>query len=281
MKLAYFPNHVALNAHPVITAFLNSCTNAGIELHENSSDADAVVIWSVTWAGRLAPNRLIYEHYRSSGRPVIVLEVGALRRGQTWKIAVNNINADGFYGHKTNLDFDRPVKLGLHPCPERRSKDSILIVAQNNRSLQVQQLQSMEQWIADTVATVKTHTDRPIVVRPHPRNRINLSKLTTDIRIEQPGKLAGTYDSFDIDYQHHAVVNYNSGAGIQAAIAGAPVVVDSTSLAYPVSIAWSAIDQPTQPERYHWLTQISHTEYLVHEIEQGLWLPRLASALPL
>jgi hypothetical protein len=281
MKLAYFPNHVALNAQPVLTAFLNSCKNAGFELLENSSDADAAVIWSVTWAGRLAPNKLVYDHYRSTGRPVIVLEVGALRRGLTWKIAVNNITADGFYGHKKDLDFDRPVKLGLHPSPNFVPKPSILIVAQNNRSLQVENLESVEQWVARTVTTVQTHSDRPIVVRPHPRNKLNLAKLGSDIRIEQPRKLVDTYDSFDIDYQHHVVINHNSGAGIQAAIAGAPVVVDSTSLAYPVSTAWHTIEQPARTERYHWLTEISNTEYLLNEIEQGLWIPRLAPALPL
>ena len=70
--------------------------------------ADAAVIWSVLWHGRMRANRAVYEHYRSQNRPVIVIDIGALYRGTTWKLAVNHITRDGYYGHESNLDRDRP-----------------------------------------------------------------------------------------------------------------------------------------------------------------------------
>jgi hypothetical protein len=73
----------------------------------------------------------------------------------------------------------------------------------------------------------------------------------------------------------HAVVNYNSGPGIQAAIAGVRPLTDSSSLAHPVGINWNEIEQPYTVDRDLWLTQICHTEYTVQEIQQGLWLKRL------
>jgi hypothetical protein len=281
MKLAYFPKYCALNSHEPMQAFLHSCRNNGIEPVEDSLDAAAAVIWSVTWAGRLAGNKSIYRHYRQTGRPVIIVEVGSLHRGQTWKIAVNNITAEGYYGHQLNLDWDRPKKLKLLSPQKFAAKDSVLIVVQNSQSLQTEQLQSVDQWVVDTVQHVKTYSSRPIVVRPHPRCRLDATMLPSNCQLETPKKLVNTYDSFDIDYQHHAVINYNSGAGVQAALAGAAVIVDPSSLAAPVSQAWQCIENPQQIDQTQWHVEIAHTEYLTNEIERGLWLPRLAPRLPL
>jgi Ni,Fe-hydrogenase III small subunit len=279
MKLAYFPNHCALNSAVPMRAFLQSCQRYGIELAENSMDADAAVIWSVTWTGRMSGNQQIYKYYRQTGRPVIVLEVGAIHRGHTWKVAINNITADGFYGHQTALDHDRPKKLKIPTFKCSTTKKSILVVAQNNCSLQVEKLQSIDHWIQDTVAKLRSYTDRLIIIRPHPRSRCGIQMLPNNVFIETPKKLANTYDSYNIDYCHHAVINYNSGAGVQAAIAGSTIVVDSSSLAYPVAIDLSLIEQPQSIDRLQWLIEISHTEYLTEEIESGQWISRLAPQL--
>ncbi len=281
MKLAYFPKHCALNSYDPMQAFLRSCRNSGIELVENSMTADAAVIWSVTWAGRLQENESVYQAYRQTGRPVIVLEVGALRRGHTWKIAVNNITADGFYGHQDDLDWNRPDKLKLPKASTAPPRSSILIAAQHSRSLQVEQLASVDQWIQDTVREIKAHTDRLIILRSHPRSRVNIGLLPVDVVIQTPVKIPGTHDSFDIDYQHHAVINYNSGAGIQAALAGATVIVDQSSLAYPISSSLADVNHPAEIDQTQWRVEIAHTEYLTEEIERGLWIPRLAPQLPL
>jgi hypothetical protein len=77
----------------------------------------------------------------------------------------------------------------------------------------------------------------------------------------------------------HAVVNYNSGPGIQAAIAGTRPIVDSSSLAYPVGVGFDNIEQPYDIDRQLWLTQICHTEYTVDELKRGIWLHRITPAL--
>jgi hypothetical protein len=264
-----------------MSAFLASCRHNGIDLVENSMDADAVVIWSVTWAGRLAGNQSIYQHYRQTDRPVIIIEIGSLHRGQTWKVAVNHITADGYYGHQENLDWDRPAKLKFVAPQKFISKNSVLVVAQNSQSLQTHQLQSTNQWIVDTAHKIQTYTDRPIVVRPHPRSPFDSSLLPANVQLEIPRKLTGTYDSYNIDYHHHVVINYNSGAGVQAALIGTTVIVDHTSLAAPVSIDMCDIEQSVMTDRDQWRVEIAHTEYLIEEIQQGLWIPRLAPQLPL
>ena len=247
-------------------AMLDSLHAAGIVTQANSRDADAVIIWSVLWAGRMSANQSVWSHYRSLGRPVIIIDVGALYRGETWKIALNCITATGYYGHTQNLDWDRPRKLGISLAINVSRNPRIVIAAQHARSLQVTGLVSMEGWIIDQVERLRAVTDRPIVVRPHPRSALDsagLVHLPADVVIEQPQKIADTYDSYNLAFDCHAIVNHNSGPGIQAALAGTRPIVDSTSLAHPVSVNHSDLDRPYDQDRDQWLVEICHTKVII------------------
>lgn len=273
MRVAYFPNSCARNSDAVMQAVLNSLRRAGHVTVENTLHADAAVIWSVLWSGRMAANRAVWRHYQSLGRPVIIVDVGALYRGQTWKIALNNITADGYYGHTENLDWDRPKKLGINLAINVSRNPRIVIAAQHNRSLQVDNLDNYEAWITEQIQSLRAATDRPIVIRPHPRCRLRIRP--DHVTIEQPQRIVNTYDSYNLAFDCHVMINYNSGPGIQAALAGTRPIVDSSSLAHPVSIKLEHIEQPYTVDRDQWLTEICHTEYTLTEIEQGLWIPRL------
>lgn len=251
----------------------------GIQTQENSMHSDAAVIWSVLWHGRMQANQQVYAHYRALGRPVVIVEIGALYRGHTWKIAVNNINAHGFYGHTDNIDWDRPRKLGVSLAKQCVSKPHIVLALQHGRSEQVATIHNMTQWIADTLQLARQHTDRPIVIRPHPRFRVTLPNLPRDVTVQQPQPVINSYDSFDMHFDCHAVINYNSGPGIQAAISGVRPVVDQSSLAWPVAVNWVDIERDYSVDRTGWLAQICHTEYTLNEIRSGLWLKRIEPAL--
>jgi len=278
MRVAYFPNQCSLNSVPVVQAMLDSLRNAGHTIEPNSMDADAVVIWSVLWSGRMVSNKQVYEHYRAQDKPVIVADVGALYRGETWKIAVNHINRLGYYGHTENLDWDRPRKLGISLAINFSRNPEILIAAQHRHSLQLVD-QDHEAWITQQIDAIKQISDRPIVIRPHPRSPLHMDSLPKDVIFENPKRITNTYDSFDIHFDYHAVVNYCSGTGIQAAISGTRPVVGVYSLASPVAVAINNIDRPYDTDRDQWLVEICHTEYTLNEIQQGIWLKRIASAL--
>ena len=277
-NVAYFPLQCAKNSQPVMSAVLDCLQARGIQTQENSMTSDAAIIWSVLWAGRMSANQAVYEHYRSQGRPVIIIEIGALYRGNTWKIAVNNITADGYYGHVDNLDWDRPKKLRISLATQFASNPNIIVALQHHRSLQVTGL-DMTGWLHSTLNILKNSTDRPITVRPHPRCKLALTNLPPGVTVEIPNKLPNTYDSYDMHYDCHALVNYNSGPGIQAAIAGVRSIVNSTSLAYPVGVGFADIEQSYTQDRDLWLTQICHTEYTIEELRRGKWIERIAPAL--
>jgi hypothetical protein len=209
---------------------------------------------------------------------VIIIEIGALYRGNTWKIAVNNITADGYYGHLDNLDWDRPQKLKISLATQFNPRPNIVVTLQHDRSLQVAGI-NMTAWLHNTLSTLRQSTDRPITVRPHPRCKLAGINLPPGVAVEIPNRLPNTYDSYDMHYDCHALVNYNSGPGIQAAIAGVRPIVNLTSLAHPVGIGFADIEQPYTQDRELWLTQICHTEYTIEELRRGKWIERITPAL--
>lgn len=278
--LSWFENQCALNSPEVMQAFLQGAKRAGYDIVPNSFETDTVVIWSALWHGRMKPNEEVYRRFRGQNKPVIFIEVGALNRGVTWKVSVNHVTAQGFYGHHNNLDPDRPRRFGVRLNYPKSSRPEILICSQHRASLQVQdQWPNQENWINDRVRKLRQYTDRAIIVRPHPRSQISLSLLESNLQVQTPKKLINTYDSFDFDVNYHAIVNHNSGPGIQAALAGIKPIVDSTSLAFPVSYAMGAIEKPYDIDREQWLIEIAHTEYSTHELAQAIWYARLESNL--
>jgi hypothetical protein len=260
MRVAYFPNQASLNSGPVLTAALQACEKMGLTTAANDMTADAAMIWSVLWHGRMQANQAVYQHFRSLNKPVIIIEVGVLHRNQTWKIALNNITSAGYYGHQQDLDWDRPSKLGIKLQTKTLNHGRVLVAGQHNRSLQLEGV-DQEAWYVQKINEVAD--GRSVIVRPHPRCALDRARFPKNITWEQPRKLVNTYDSFDMHWEFDSVINYNSGPGIQAVIAGVPAVVDQTSLAYNIE------------DREQWLVEICHTEYTVEEIQTGIWLKRL------
>lgn len=272
MRFRLYREHGAMNSEPVFDAFEQGLLALGHTIVENDSDVD--VIWSVLWKGKMAPNAAIYESAKVMNKPIIILEVGSLIRGTTWKVCLNHTTALGFYGHEADLDESRPSKLGLSLKDNPTRKPEILLALQHQDSLQWQRQIPTAEWIEEKIAEIRQYTDRTIVVRPHPRC-IVFTKIRKGVYCERPVRVYGTYDDYDIDYNYHCVVNHNSGPSMQAAIHGTPVICDSTSLAYPVSSLMKTIHNPVLPDREDWFLKLTHTEWTLDEIATGLPLKRL------
>ncbi len=272
MRFRLYREHGALNSKPIFDAFEQGVKSLGHDVVTTNEDVS--VIWSVLWAGRMRNNREIYHRLRNQGKPVIIIEVGNLIRNKTWRICLNHINGLGIFGNDTDLDLTRPQKLGIYLKDRpKHNRSEILIACQHSDSLQWEGMPSMQKWAENTIAEIQRRTNRKIVVRPHPRSLFSLN--TPNVIFERPQRVDNTYDDFNIDYNFHCVVNYNSGPAVQAAIHGSPIICDSSSLAYPVSEKWENIENPQLPNREDWLLKLSHTEWTVEEIAQGIPLGRI------
>jgi hypothetical protein len=274
MKVSLFNNFGARNSVPVFQAIRQGLSKIGHTVVEHDMDADAAVIWSVLWHGRMAKNQAVWNHFRNTNRPVIVAEVGMIHRGTTWKIGVNGTDHSCYNLNIT--DKKRSKRLGLRLQPWQGQGENILIAVQRQDSHQWSSQPPMDQWLNNTVQTIKQYSDRPIVVRLHPRQKV---QVPANCHIQTPIKIQDTYDDFDFDKQlakTWALVNWNSGPGSQAIIKGVPAFVGPMSLASSVAnLDLSQIEKPVRPDREHWLNQLAHTEWTVEEIATGAPILRL------
>lgn len=277
MNISIFNKFGALNSGPVFEAFRNGCKKNRIRVTEHDMSADVAVIWSQLWTGRMAPNRTVWDEFSASGRPVIILEVGQLNRGVTWKMGINGVNARGWFGE--GIEPRRAKKLAVRLQPWQQG-DHILIAMQRTDSEQWAGLPPAQQWLDQTIANLRKYTDRQIVVRPHPRQKL---QPKMGVKFQTPLALHGTYDEFDFRSslaQAWAVVNENSGPGSQAILDGVPAFVGAYSMAAPVAnLDYSQIETPLMPDRAEWLDQLCHTEWTVGEISAGGPLERLLGRL--
>jgi hypothetical protein len=133
----------------------------------------------------------------------------------------------------------------------------------------------MDTYYKETILAVRKVTDKPIVVRSHPRFREGLhwscdmnwyknQSVTWNI----PKHIQQTYDSFDLEHmlKHtYFTVSHSSNAGLNSIINGVPAVVSESSLAYEVG---SKIDKwLSKPDRNNWLRRISYVEWFADEID--------------
>jgi hypothetical protein len=277
MNISIFNKFGALNSGPVFEAFRNGCKKHRIRVTEHNMSADVAVIWSQLWTGRMAPNRAVWNEFSASGRPVIVLEVGQLNRGVTWKMGVNGVNARGWFGE--GIEPGRAKKLAMRLQPWHQG-NHILIAMQRSDSEQWNGLPPAQQWLDQTIAKIREYTNRPIVVRPHPRQKL---QPKMGVKFQTPLPLRGTYDEFDFRSMLSntwAVVNENSGPGSQAILDGVPAFVGAYSMAAPVAnLDYAQIEKPHMPDRAAWLEDLCHTEWTLGEITAGVPIGRLLGRL--
>ena len=279
MKFSLWTAYGALNSRPVFDAFANSLVDNGYTVVYNDNTADVDCIWSVLFNGRMARNKTIWENKK----PTIVLEVGGINRGTTWKVGLNGINRDAYFGEQDN-DRSRAASLGLVCKPWRSNGDFILICGQHDKSLQWQNMPRMSTWFLETYDEIRKYTQRPIVFRPHPRCRLDhIERGLKNVHRQEPNHIANTYDDFDMGFDNvWATVSYSSNPGPHSCINGVPAFVSTHSLAYSVGNDIDFlhdIENPVMPDRQQWLNDYAHTEYTIEEISQGIPLKNLTSKL--
>lgn len=284
MRIEAWPMHGPLNSKTIFQKFIQSIKNTGDEVHENrETNGDVAVIWSVLWRGRMQGYKKIWDRYRSQGKPVIVIEVGGLRRNLSFKIGINGINRDADFANQTFDDTRWPLfKHELRPW--NPTGDLIVICGQHDASEQWKGLPRMSIWIEQQIKEIRRYTSRPILVRPHPRNHIGFDENKfKNVKVRLPKRDYRTYDDTDFKAtleRTWAVVNHSSNPAMEAVIKGIPVFVSESSLCHDVgNISLADINTPAMPNRHSWADKLAYTEWFEDEIEQGIPWQRIKNRL--
>lgn len=116
----------------------------------------------------------------------------------------------------------------------------------------------LDEWIEQTVATLKQHTDRPIVVRQRAPKRID--RIQTDT-------LAQALTNA------HALVTFNSNAATESILLGVPVFTLAPNAAGPVGLQdLTQIETPYYPNSdklYAWASSLAYGQVHITEMKNG------------
>lgn len=286
MKLDVFPNTCARAGVKVMEAFVESLLNSGedVRIYEkgNYGEGDCAVIWSVLWLSSYPTRKKIWEHYKQQSKKVIVLEVGGLIRNKTWRIAIDGINAEATFPQASETP-DRFHKLGLNLQPWNQNGEAIIVCGQNTLSNVWPSGLSTKQFFHQTVASIRKVTDRPIILRPHPRAADKAEDDYGKGVTYQIPKRSGGYDDFDFEQalsKAYGVISYNSNPGLQSVLNGVPVWTHESSLAFSMASGnLNDIGERRFLDREKWAWNLAWKEFTVEEIKDGLPWKRLRDFL--
>jgi hypothetical protein len=139
----------------------------------------------------------------------------------------------------------------------RRPGKNILLIMNTQKPFEFYGL-SKDQWVKDTIDTIRKHTDRPIVIR---EKAGRAERTTTD----------NIYDALKNDVW--ALVTFNSIAAVEAIQAGIPAFALAPTAAAPVSSTdLSLIETPPKlPEDVilKWLASVAYGQFSIDEIVTG------------
>lgn len=158
-------------------------------------------------------------------------------------------------------------KMGMKMQPWQKGGRDILIcppttktmagfVSQEDRIKQ-QLPEQLSQWQQDTIALLREHTDRNIILR---------SKPSIKQRSGQGDTLANYLDNNSI----FAVISLSGCVAPECILRGIPCFVHPTNAAAPVAETdFRKIETPAYPDREEWIRSLSYDMWNIEEIRSG------------
>lgn len=158
----------------------------------------------------------------------------------------------------------------------RTSGDHILLCLQRNSGWSMGSF-DVQDWAIDVIETLRRHSDRPIVVRPHPGDK-NTRKIfdrnSADCRIKFSKRVTLSHNENIVDDLKNcwAAINHNSSPVVGAVIQGVPIFVTDPVRSQCKEVAntdLTMIEKPNLPDRQHWLERISMFHWNFQELKSG------------
>jgi hypothetical protein len=198
------------------------------------------------------------------------------------RYSINGVFYDSSeYANKNSNDVQWNTishNLNLQVKPWKTSGDYVLLLLQRDGGWSMKGLNPLD-WAANKIAKLKSLTNLPIVIRPHPGKVANVSKLIGgNVTLSNPAIRTLKQDLT----RASAALVYNSSSGVAAVLEGVPLFVDDVS-----SVCWQVANRdinrltnPNYPDRTQWIYDLAAAHWSDADGEQGLiykkFLPYLA-----
>lgn len=179
----------------------------------------------------------------------------------------------GFY-FDTDIDDSRWSKisrnLNISLKPWRTNGNHILICLQRHGGWSMRGLSTLE-WLDSTIKTIRTHSQRHIIVRAHPNDK----KIKTILKISYPNVSLSQKSNIKEDLKSAwATILYNSSPSVASAIEGIPVFLTDPYPQHSQSFEiantdLSLIENPKIFERDLWIKRLSMCHWNFEELKSG------------
>lgn len=199
--------------------------------------------------------RPIVQSWRERKRKFIGWDRGYLRRvyatwlprAETMEKSYYRWTINGYQMREIrDVPGDRFAALKLPVSPWRQGGRHIVVAAPSATYLVSHE--GMDGWIEKTVAEIRRHTARPIVVR----DKESSLPLQSELR------------------DAHCLVTHGSIAAVESVVMGCPVFVHPDSAASLVGLTdLSLIETPIYPDRQPWLNALAYSQWNEIELVDG------------
>jgi len=197
------------------------------------------------------------------GLDTVILETGYIKRGagpdHYYAVGLNGLNGRADFKN-ANSPGDRAAQFSHLLRPWQESGNHILLCGQVPWDASVDHIDFLD-WVYKTTGTIKNHTKRDIIYRPHPL-----------ARTRGPW---GTHQSVNYWLEDDlencwCVVTFNSNSGVEAILAGVPAVaMDEGSMIMGVETNIGQIERPNRPDRQQWLNDLCYAQWTPTEMKEG------------
>jgi hypothetical protein len=228
-------------------------------VYEEQDDGNPIVLRGIL------KKKIIHKCWKKK-RPFYYMDTGYFGNEKTssnphaWKYWHRVVKDDLQHGSTIIERSDTRFKqFGKKFHPWKKDGRKILIAKPDEKPMRFYDL-NLEEWLQQTIETIKMYTDRPIVVRE--RNPLRANRIATDT----------LQDALNDDV--FALVTFNSIAAVESVFYGIPAfTLAPTHAAAPVtSNDLTRIDNPLYPDHellYAWACHLAHGQFHVSELKSG------------
>lgn len=265
MKVIVFMPWYNKKLQKPMRAFASGIPNCEIRDVRQYEDCDIAVIFGLvkkTYSATHTKEVILKKH---SGRSLIVMESAFYNRKKYFAIGFSGIHGSAdFRSEGASLDRWESMNAPVQPW-SNRPKGPMVVCGQLPRDTNVQHTDHVD-WCKKTVGYYLKNKI-PVLFRPHPRcddpEIYGVNEKLWDRR-----KLKHTLK------EARGVVIWNSTSGVDAVIAGVPVIAQShDALSFPVASSTLNPDYLIRPDRDKLFAKIGYAQWTLAEMKEGLpWL---------
>jgi hypothetical protein len=221
---------------------------------------------SLTMYGILAGSGEVYKWCQKEKRDFYFMDHGYFTNAHDsphWLRITKNKHCQNTMREVPVDRYEKYFKQNIKPWTKTGKK--ILVLPPTNA---VANFFGQEDWLANTLKTLKKNTDREIDVREKPYNpTIEIDHVGATVKVDKPTKHQGNINWVD----YYATVTYNSNTMVASLANGVPVFCDAiNSAAAPISETdFSKIETPKYGDGIALFSSLAYNNWSLQEMADG------------